>query len=113
MIDATTQQQKPCPICDSTNVRWRGRRIYDAPLTWARAAFESVGSMMFGSSRSNVPVDAHGYADLVANARRLRAEKLEARTGLCTPTAFWRCRDCRNRGYVFEPRAKEDAAAGR
>ena len=29
-------------------------------------------------------------------------ELREAKTGLKTPTRFWRCPDCRNRGFVFD-----------
>ncbi|MBI5289967.1 MAG: hypothetical protein HY873_13420 [Chloroflexi bacterium] len=31
-----------------------------------------------------------------------RAELREANTGLKTPTHFWRCPDCRNKGFIFD-----------
>jgi len=94
MIDATRQ---PCPVCDSPNVRWRGRRLHDVPLTWLRYVGEIVGAALGGPGTNSVRGRYTG-----SQAREeLRGEILEARTGLKTPTRFWRCQDCRNRGAIF------------
>jgi hypothetical protein len=104
MIDAKTGQVRPCPICNSVNVRWRGRRPYDVPLTWSRHFIE----MLFSSTMASTPRrSARVYRE------RLVGELLEARTGGRTATAFWRCPDCRNKGDVFDQSAKRSRVEDR
>lgn len=98
MIDTTTQ---PCPVCDSTNIRWRGRRLYDVPLTWARHFVEMLN---MGASRQAMGMRRSRYADYPTH---VRAEALQGRTGLRTATRFWRCRDCKNRGEVFDSKPSQ------
>jgi hypothetical protein len=95
MIDSATGQALPCPICNSTHVRWRGRRVYDVPLTWARHFTEVLysGTMSSGMARQR---SAGQYRE------RLQGQILEANTGGRTATRFWRCPECRHKGEVYD-----------
>lgn len=108
MIDATTTQ--PCPICNSANVRWRGRRPYDVPLTWGRW----LGELLYmGSSRQALSMRRPGAGQYRDYRSNMRQEMLEARTGLTTATRFWRCPDCKNHGEVFGAKAKRSRVEDR
>jgi hypothetical protein len=95
---------RPCPICDSTNVRWRGRRFYDIPLTWARTLIEALWSGVAVNARME-PSGGNRELDRAAThdyGESVRAEHLEAATGHATPSRFWRCRACGGKGHVFD-----------
>jgi hypothetical protein len=100
MVDAPGAVQK-CPICDSANVRWRGRRLYDVPLTWSRWFVEMFTLNLI---RSTSP--RRVYRGPATVRRQLQQEHLEAQTGRKTATRFWRCPDCKNHGEVFDAEAK-------
>ena len=106
MIDSATGQPPPCPLCNSTRVRVRGRRVYDVPLTWARHFTEVLFSgLMSSGKRSRRPVAEY--------RQRLRAEILEANTGGRTPTRFWRCPECKHKGEIFDPKPKRSRVEDR
>jgi hypothetical protein len=100
MIDKATGQVEPCPMCGSREVRWRQRRWYDVLRTWLRWLVEAVLSAFGGgrkSSYSPVIGDPQGYS------YEAQVAAFDHRWSIQTPRSFWRCSDCRRRGYVFDP----------
>ena len=95
MLDPTTMQPRPCPACASRNVRWRARGIPDRARTWLRYGGEFFASAIFDAgSYSNVRFPDQVHEGVLHEMR-------ESRVGLKTPEFFWKCADCRKRGYVF------------
>jgi hypothetical protein len=98
MIDARTGQPEPCPMCASTNVRWRQRRWSDYPLNWLRFVFESVfGFVSSGRRNANlgVPGSPQGYE---YDEYRLAHDEHAASL---IPRFFWKCADCGRKGEIF------------
>ncbi len=102
MFNATTGQLNPCPTCNSDRVRWRGRRIYDMPLTWTRASIEMMIGALQGGPRGKAA--SYSWQQVRGN---YRSEILEANTGWKTARYYWRCQNCRNRGQIFEPKRRD------
>ena len=103
MMDVTTGQTRPCPDCGSRAVRWRGRRIYDVPLTVLRWVVELFASALSGSARGK---RGSGYT-YRGRAGAVHMDMIEARTGLKTAHQFWKCPECRRNGQSFEKQAKQ------
>lgn len=84
-----------CPLCESTDARWRGRRPWDFAFTWMRWSFELIASGFAGNRRGDA-----GYYGSPERAEVL-SEIREANTGHKTPKRFWKCRACRRKGHEF------------
>lgn len=105
-------RDSPCPMCDSEDVRWRGRRPQDFLFTWLRWLAEAFGQVLAQILRAPAPRGRHdGWgtgtgADVEFRTldERIKAEILEANTGHKTPKRFWRCRACKRSGYEFDER---------
>lgn len=94
----------PCPICNSTSVRWRKRRIYDYAFTWTRAIINGLYEQTLGrSARTAGSVDGmHIDAALSHHIEHeLMREKLEADSCFKVGKRYWKCRDCKQRGQIF------------
>jgi hypothetical protein len=100
MIDPRTLQQKPCPLCDSTSVRWRRPRATDHVLTWLR----HIADMTIGGAGSpgRFGRNRRSLGEVRTEVLRSRAE---IRTGMKTPEAFWSCSECKHKGYVLNGRS--------
>jgi hypothetical protein len=97
MRDPRTGQRLPCPICNSTAVRWRGRGAHDVVFTGLRYIVELFASIIQGSPGSRMRYRAT-WGDVRGN---YRDEMREARTGWKTARWFWRCPDCHQKGQVW------------
>lgn len=93
MRDEFGRQIDVCPICDSTDVRWRGRRPWDFAFTWLRWLTELFASVL----RTN----ALDQEWSIRARTDFSSDMLEANTGLKTPKRFWKCRACKRKGHVF------------
>lgn len=87
-----------CPMCDFTDVRWRGRRPWDFVFTWMRWFAET---MLQGFARPKIILYRRSDLQLGIDDSGLREELREADTGLKTPKRFWKCRACKRKGHVF------------
>jgi hypothetical protein len=97
MVDPRTLQPKPCPLSDSPKVRWTKPRPHQYVLTWVRHVTDLSLAGVLSSRRR------------YRSARDVRTDvmgtQLEMKTGLKTPEWFWKCPDCKHRGYVLNGRA--------
>ncbi|MDE3094742.1 MAG: hypothetical protein KGK07_01925 [Chloroflexota bacterium] len=106
MLDSRAFEPKPCPLCDSTNVRWRRRRFYDVIRTYLRYIADRVVGAAFGGTRTTIIGPA--YSDRASDARlasiEYREERniYEDRVGTMTAPLFWKCPDCGRKGQVFD-----------
>jgi hypothetical protein len=98
MIDARIGQADPCPMCGSADVRWRGRRWYDVPLTWVRFIVVGPIEFVFAPKKRSFGGIGHTGEDLTYDAAR---EAYDDRMATATARRFWKCRACRNKGQVF------------
>ena len=99
-----SRRDPPCPICNSANVRWRKRHVYDFVFTWSRTLIQGVYSTLSGRGR------LAGYR--MGSTRDWRVgeayeydrhlEALEEQTGYKVGTRYWTCRDCGNKGQIFD-----------
>ena len=100
MVDPRTLQPKPCPLCDSPNVRWRKPRPHQYVLTWVRHVMDVSLAGVASSGR---------YGRNRRSARDVRSDvvatQFEMKTGLKTPEWVWKCPDCKHRGFVLNGRA--------
>jgi hypothetical protein len=103
MLDAIGQP-RACPICNSSDVRWRGRRFYDVPLNWLRYVVEYCLQVFTNSRRQTYYVAPPGsMRDAPARYHyEQHRQALDERASTMTPRAFWRCRSCGNRGQIFD-----------
>lgn len=133
MIDARIGQTEPCPMCGSTEARWRGRRVYDFVFTCGRFMVERT-LYAFGFGRLG-PSTPGGHAEVVAGSfgagpvphirtastiddvnRDIHHATLrdvyEIETGMAVAKRYWKCRSCKRRGQVFEDLDRMLAARG-
>jgi hypothetical protein len=96
----------PCPNCGSENVRWRTRRWYDVVFTYLRYAMDLTAGTLFGAGRTSTvagPVSERAArAHLDATQYRIERGVYEDRAGTMTARRFWKCRECRQKGQVFD-----------
>ena len=116
MINAATGQPDPCPVCGSTNVRWRGRRFYDIPFNFFRfLAVGALGGLIGTSGASTSPrIGVTGIDNrLATHAYQKERELYEARADSATPRRFWKCLDCKQHGEDFGSLAEDTFALRR
>jgi predicted RNA-binding Zn-ribbon protein involved in translation (DUF1610 family) len=104
---------EPCPMCGSSDVRWRRRGPTDFALTWLRWWVELFASFFQVQARSvRRSSQARAFDATTAHTQVIRIEYgtgagepirefYEATTGHKTPKRFWRCSSCKQKGHVF------------
>ena len=87
---------QPCPECGSDRVKWRGRRLYDRPLTWIRGTLEVLLRTMgvrTQEATGELPETLQWEYE-----RRLYDDRMSFKTA----DRFWRCRACKKSGQQFD-----------
>ncbi len=123
MIHAHTGQPQPCPICDSSDVRWHDRRWYDVVRTTVRSWFEGLARVFdagrptrvapqraLSSSSQTIERELRlGFgsdeevAKVAAEMRYdVRRDAYNARVSMTTADRFWSCNSCGRKGEVFD-----------
>ncbi len=93
-----------CPGCGSKNVRWRKARPTDAVLNYLRFLADrlfsgsGMGASYGGTPSPSNPGPTMGTALEYGEMR----EVYEVEMGSKTAKAFWRCRDCGQKGQVYD-----------
>ncbi len=128
---ATFGGVQPCPECGSDRVKWRGRRLYDKPLTWMRGSVEVLLKALGLGRRYRATPDIR---QLDTMNRSLSFERLHGRpvdpdnltiasdyeheraihdeaASFATARRFWRCAGCRESGAVFDQNVEAAARA--
>ncbi len=117
---STTTAVIICPECGSRNVRWRRSRPTDAVLNYLRfitdRAFGGLDMVAITNVRTfrggpGFAGDAPYAVDSAIRDHEAR-EFFEVEAGSKTPSAFWRCLDCRKKGEVYDDIEKTLGLAG-
>jgi hypothetical protein len=100
-----TGKSDSCPNCGSENVRWRGRRWYDVPLNFIRYVIEAFfHTLGFGAKApSQYAPEFSQYLE----QQKIYDDRMSAQT----PSRFWKCAACKQRGEVFDDLGGEDRSA--
>jgi hypothetical protein len=85
-------------MCGSADVRWRGRRVYDIPLTWLRYVVVAPMEFVFSPKKRSFGGIGHTGHDLSYDAAR---QAYDDRMATATAKRFWKCRACKHKGQVF------------
>lgn len=109
---------RPCPLCSSTDVTWRKRRLTDVLATWLRYAtdfvfgaglkggqFHKAGELATYTYKDTKTFDAPNRAD-VGDSFHYSNTTHQA---LATPRWFWHCHRCGDKGEVFDESVTAEA----
>ena len=107
-----------CPLCNSSDVAWRQRRPADIVATWVRyvtdfvflsatkgGQLEKAGGLHSYTYRDTKTFDAPNRSDVQDSFKHSN----DMHRATATPRLYWRCRNCGNKGEVYDESVTREA----